>query len=381
MLGLLFPVTSAVFSLTFAGQVYLGELVMAAVAVASVMLSFRDSRYWERTLRVAVLTLLITFTGYIVSDLVNHTETPNLLRGWGRMFFLLTDVIGLNAICRKRPMRILPFLVGLAVGFLLSADRLGWNRFYYKTDIALPVLIIALCVVPLIRLRNRYLLTSLVWIGLGVFSMVLDYRSLGALCMVGGSIMLAKSLTGVRLRSLNAALVGLAVTFAAGAVVYSLTATSASNAERRMGSDSERIAMATAAAYGIRNSPLVGSGSWATSSETSDVIRATFAEANGKRMGRGLATPGHSQVLQVWYEAGVLGPVFFFFILIASVKTLRAYLGSVPMHPLYAITLFFIIFTIYNFFVSHFGGFERFFLASTVSLIMIHRRQRLARTE
>ncbi len=376
VLGALFPVTSELLGFTFAGQVYVGELLMALIAVGSAIMSFRERRYWDSTLRLAVITLVVSLIAYMIADLVNRTELSNLMRGWARMIFLITDVIGLNAICRKHPSRIFAFIVGLSIGFLLTAERLSFESAYYKLYVALPLLMLVLALVPLIPVRQRYMLTAVTWLGLGVLDIYLDYRSLSGICLLGGSIMLAKVLTRVRFRSLYGVGLGMAVMLASGAVVYSLAATAENYGDRRSASNSERVALATAAVYGIRQSPIVGSGSWANSSETDNVIRGTFSESAGRRFGRPDTHPGHSEFLQVWYEAGILGPAFFVFLLIASVKTLRQYIGREPLHPLYALTLFFMIFSVYNFFVSPFGGLARFFLAIAVTLILIHRRMR-----
>jgi hypothetical protein len=374
VVGILCCIQSETLGIPLIGQVYVGEVFLAVYAFWSLLGNLDNQAYWERPFVWALLTLGISLCAYIFSDLLNQTPTANLLRGWARMGFLASDLIALNAITRRHPLRILAFITGLAVGFLLTVEKLSLEPGWYKIGIALPALLISLSLCSLIRHRHRYAFVVAVWIGLGLLNFYLDFRSLGGTCFLGGAVTLAKIMAGVRFRSLYTLLLAGSLACAVAAGVYSYGSTQGAYAERRTQSNSWRLAEAKGAMYGISRSPWIGNGSWAMSSETEGVIRATFAEANGKRLTNGQGVAGHSQILQVWYEAGVVAIVFFTFVLIFGVKTLWDAVFHIGMNELFGVTLYFTFNAIMGYFISPFGGVARFFMALSVCLFLIQWR-------
>ena len=372
--GILCCIQSEALGITFVGQVYVGEVVLAIYAFWSVMGNLTNRAYWERPLVWSLVALCISFSAYILSDLLNSSPLANLMRGWARMAFMAADLIALNAITRRHPMRILAFITGLAVGLLLTVERLSMAPGWYKIGIATPALLLSISLFSVIRHRRRYALVVAAWVALGLLNFYLDFRSLGGTCFLCGAVTLAKIVAGVRYRALYSVL--LAASLACGVAVgmYSYNSTQSVYGERRTQSNSWRLAAAKGAIYGISQSPWIGNGSWARSSDTDAVIRATFAQANGKRVTNDQGVAGHSQVLQVWYEAGVVAIVFFTFVLFFAVKTLWDAIFHIGMNELFGVTLYFSITAILGYFFSPFGGIARFFMAAGISLFLIQWR-------
>lgn len=374
VVGLLCCIQSDSLGVTFVGQVYVGEVFLAIYAFWSVLGNIGNRAYWERPFVWALLTLAVSLLAYVLSDLVNQTPAANLLRGWARMAFLATDLIALNAITRRHPLRILAFITGFSAGILLTVEKLSMETGWYKIGIATPALLIVLSLCSVVRHRRRYALVAGVWIALGLLNFYLDFRSMGGLCFLCGAVTVAKIVVGVRFRSLYTFLLAGSLACGVAASVYSNISTQDSYGQRRTQSNSWRLAAAKGALYGISQSPWVGNGSWARSSDTDAVMRATFAEANGRRLNKEAGVAGHSQLLQVWYEAGVLATVFFTFVLIFGVKTLWDAMFHVGMNELFAVTLYFTFNAIMGYFISPFGGVARFFMALSVCLFLIQWR-------
>lgn len=384
LLGILACVQSDRLGITLVGQIYIGEVFLAIYAFWSVMGNLTNEAYWERPFVWTLLTLALSFSAYIFSDLLNQTPLNNLMRGWARMAFLATDLIALNAISRRQPLRILAFITGMAVGFLVTVEKLSLDPGWYKVGIATPALLISLSLFSLIRYRHRYVLVVMVWIGLGLLNFYLDFRSMGATCFLCGAITLAKLVAAVRFRALYLLVLVLSLASGVAVAVYSYSSTQDIYAGRRTESNSWRLAAAKGALYGIAQSPWIGNGSWARSSDTDAVMRGSFAEANGRRVANDQGVAGHSQVLQVWYEAGVMATVFFTFVMLFAVKVLWDAIFHVSMNELFAVTLFFTISAIIGYFFSPFGGMARFFTALSICLFLIqwrllrHQRQNAA---
>ncbi|HCC55928.1 MAG TPA: hypothetical protein DEQ47_01455 [Solibacterales bacterium] len=372
--GLLCCIQSDTVGITLIGQIYIGEVFLAVYAFWSVLGNLTNRAYWERPFVWALVTLGISFSAYIFSDLLNQTPLTNLLRGWARMAFLASDLIALNALTRRHPLRILAFITGMAVGFLVTVEKLSFDPSWYKIGIATPALLITLSLFSIIRYRYRYALVVAVWTALGVLNFFLDFRSMGATCLLCGAVTLAKMVAGVGLRSLYAIVLAFSLAIAVAAGIYSYITTQDVYGERRSQSNSWRVAAAEGAIYGISQSPWIGNGSWARTSDTDAVIHATFAEVNGKRLTNDPGVAGHSQILQVWYEAGVLALVFFTFVFIFGVKTLWDSVFHIRMNELFGVTLYFTFNAIISYFISPFGGLARFFMALSLCLFMIQGR-------
>lgn len=374
VVGVLCCIPSEMLGITMVGQVYIGEVFLAIYAFWSVLGNLTNEAYWERPFVWGLVTLAISFSAYIFSDLINQTPVTNLMRGWARMAFMASDLIALNAITRRHPLRILAFIMGIAVGLMATVEKLSFEPGWYKLGIAMPALLISLSLCSIIRYRHRYILVAAVWVGLGLLNFYLDFRSMGATCFLAGAVTLAKLVAGVRFRSLYAVLLVCCLACGLVAGVYSYTSMQTEYGQRRTQSNSWRLAAARGALYGIARKPLIGNGSWARSADTDDVIRATFADANGKRLTNDPGVAGHSQFLQVWYEAGILAITFFTFVLFFGLRTLWDAVFHIGMNELFGVTLFFTFSAIIGYFFSPFGGMARFFTALSICLFLIQWR-------
>ncbi|MDQ6698674.1 MAG: O-antigen ligase family protein [Acidobacteriota bacterium] len=355
--------------LELVGLLFVGELALALVAAWAMAANIANPRFWDRGLVLPLVFLAVTFFGYILADLINGTGSSNLLRGWARIGFLATDIVAIHYLCRRKTLNLLMLCLGLSAGLVLTVSPTDLLK-DYKLVLALPITLTALCAGTLLKSRARYLAVSFALTGVGLLHVLMDYRSLGAVCFLSGAIVFAKSTERSRLGGI-CSLFYLTILLAGGITFfYSYTITSSAYLQRRQTSDSWRLASATAALDAIRRAPLLGNGSWATSSQVSSMFDASFAETSGHRQpikGK-LDMPGHSQFLQAWYEAGILGLAFFVYFTYSLFRTLWICVFRMQLDPLIPLAVFYSWISLYNVAFSPFAGEHRLHLAISVAV-------------
>ncbi|MDQ2901752.1 MAG: hypothetical protein M3Y07_18430 [Acidobacteriota bacterium] len=376
LVGALVPVP-----IELVGVMYVGELLLLIVAAWAVAVNLRNPRFWNRALLLPLASLGLTFLGYVFSDLINNTGLTNLMRGWARIVFLATDILAMYFLCRKKPVNLLIFCLGIGAGAAGAAEtQSGLDlSMRYKLAIALSITIAILCLGALLRGRMQYLLISLALATVGVLHIWMDFRSLGAICLLTGAIVFSKTLERSRVRGLYAVLLLGALAAGVGILSYAYYFTQGSYSHRRRESDNWRLASGTAALDAIRRAPLLGSGSWATSSQILAVFDASFADSAGRRLsGRaGMELAGHSQVLQVWYEAGVLGLAFFLYFADTLLRALWIAIFRAQLDPLMPLAILSCVLSLYNLGFSPFAGPHRIQIAiSIVAAEMVRRNWR-----
>jgi O-antigen ligase len=112
------------------------------------------------------------------------------------------------------------------------------------------------------------------------------------------------------------------------AFVYLGVLTGEEYGQRRHLSNAWRVASLVTAASAISDAPWLGNGSQANTFELQSRYDSIFIERSGVRY-RGLQTDTstfspHSQILQAWFEAGIFGAAFFFYLgfkLIGAART------------------------------------------------------------
>ncbi|UCE07545.1 MAG: hypothetical protein JSW07_05790 [bacterium] len=129
----------------------------------------------------------------------------------------------------------------------------------------------------------------------------------------------------------------------------------------------------------IVDSPLIGHGSWAKNPYYIDVLsdlrRFGYAATSLGRLYEGGWIPSHSYLLGSWVEAGILGAVFWCWVLIVIVKTLcHQHNIRDPLNPLIAYVGFFFVWDII---FSPFGAEGRltkaFFLVLLMSVLGMYK--------
>lgn len=295
------------------GRVFVGEAVLAFVGVGSVL----SRRTWALLClpwpRRLLCGLGLTFVGYVITDLLRETEFQDLSRGWANILVIGAAFVGLCWVSRLSHERVRVILLGWACSLAISglaalSGRLIWKVSGFPWPLTIGVLIIGG------KIGRRTLILLLVLAGTS--HILLDFRSLGGLCLA-----VAVALTVIETRRGPARVmrifaIGGAALVVGAVIVGSLSESSRESGKRRAISDSWRWSALKVAAEAIAESPWIGHGSWARDSESLNAQRQLIVDS-GNRFQEDIGQEGifsaHSQILQAWYQGGVLACAFFFF--------------------------------------------------------------------
>lgn len=363
---------STSFNFEAIGLVYYGEIAMAILGPWIVLHQWRAGTFWSPRLRLALAFLSVTMFGYILADLLNQTELDNVIRGGGRLFFIYTDILFLYAVCWRRPRNLLWFCLGMSIGDISVAQFSARPGYLWKFGYGVPVTLLLVLALACGGKWVRGWLGATALVGLAAVHMLLDFRSFSALCLALAMIFVQTRppAARARLQFFKIAMVALIGTMA----IYYLYRNSGSvYDERHQDSSAYRKSGLLTALTAISESPLVGFGSWAHDPELQWVFQQSISD-EGSRLSA--QYEAHSQILQAWYEGGLLGTAFLVFLGFELTKA-NVYLLR-RRHPdmLSLVYAFFVFLSSWDLLMSPFAGTLRLRIAITTTIILLLHRER-----
>lgn len=296
----------------FGGRASIGELILAVIAVFAVLANLANPSFWKRRMVLILSALCVSFFGYVLSDLINATPADRLARGWARMAFVIMDFIAIWALTRRNVTNLPVFCLGQTLSLVLSWDSAKNGFLYnYKFHLAIPITVAVMMAIPLILRRAAIKTTGFALIGVGMLHLRLDFRIMGGICMLVGFVLIARSMTASRFRSLYLALLSISLTLSSVSIGYLYSSTNLSYGVRREGSNSQRLSLALAGINAIERSPIFGLGSWVWDNAMWNVYAGRMGRGSAADLEGGEEQGPHSQLIQAWAEAGLLGLFFF----------------------------------------------------------------------
>jgi len=306
------------FQLQWGGILYASEILLAALAFWALLTRLGDRHFWRPPFTTLLVWLALTALAYVITDLVLRTEPQNVLRGWARTIFLGTNLTGLYFLCRRNTANLAVYAVAAAAGTLACLCLTGHFLDDWKFGASTPVTLLVACLVPIAAPRRGALAGSLALAGAGVLHIVLDSREIGGNCLLAGMLLFARCSSVLRMKSLSWVVLGGLGASGIAVLLYAYVLTDAEYGQRRQFSNAWRTASLMTAAGAILESPWMGNGSQANNFEWQSRYDAIFADRTGVRyQGQQTDTSTfspHSQLLQAWFEAGILGTAFFLYL-------------------------------------------------------------------
>jgi O-antigen ligase len=365
------------------GELYLGELLLMPAALVS-LLAWRGRRALEDPLFFGVLAAgLITLAGYVLSDIVAGTPEKDYLRGWARVAFTLSDFACLTLLLVNDARLAAAFALGLGLARIGASASAGYSLLaHWKMAYAPGV---SLVLLPAAALLPR-LASGVALLAFGVASVLLDFRTLGGVMAIIGAIVLARAGRPterlVLARRFVAAVAAAAL--GAGTLALALEATREQYGERRDSSNAGRMLDLTVGLPAVLDSPAVGRGSWYLSKELGAEARAVLLREvegeNARRHAAGVAVYfPHSQLLQSWYEGGILGSAFFFVYLVVAARAAVYVARDRPLDAATPLLLYFLLMGLWSLFMSPWGGSERLTIAAALASVFLVRAEQRAR--
>jgi hypothetical protein len=323
MVGLSLPI-----SIRFMGELYAGELFLLLFVAGQLVFRPRTLSQWPRYMQGVLLALVLMITGYMLSDAIAGTQPLNYLRGWARVFFLGVNIAGLYMIVRGSSDR----LIWLTLGFAWSSVVIGIVALHsepfvvaWKLDLGFPVTLATVSLLLLGRYSRRYMAPAALF-ALGALHLVLDSRSMGAGCILCACLQLSRVTQMRRWRLISYGVTMAILALGIGVVAYTYVEGSAEFAKRRLNSNNGRFAGLIISAREIAKSPVFGHGSWSGfDSGAVNLYQVELRKAGVKLLGKMDFIGAHSQVLQAWYEGGLLAVIFPFYFGFLLIKGMRAF--------------------------------------------------------
>jgi O-antigen ligase len=363
------------------GRLYVGELFLFVCALGLPLLLRYLKKAGERRLLMWFFALGgAYFIGLVATDLYRHTAFADYARGWARALVYLADFAGLLVLGYRRFSRLVLFIAGTALSQLILIGLGAWAS-GWKFGYAYPATVAVLLLVD----SRRRLLAFIAVALLGTVHLLLDFRSFGAFCVAAAALTYAKGIHpgfGARLR---AALIAGATAVVFGVLYLSgagLTGAAYDMVLRRQGSNVERAAGFVVAAEAIRQSPIIGYGSWAKSDEGLEAWAQLLAQAGDRGTAEeiqeralfspaGAAIRAHSMLLQAWVEAGFVGLVFFGFEFLVAAMMFYGIVTVGSLGRYYGLVCFFGFWSLWAFIMSPFSGPSRLYTAMSLTLLFI----------
>jgi hypothetical protein len=324
------------------GTLYAAELVLLALLPFTLL----ARRQVDRWISLFVLLGLAWLWSQFITDLIRQSAFVDYSRGWSKIGLVVINLLILWALLGGRRHRLLLFASGLALGlafrfaFFPSDYALGDP---WKFGLALPVTLGIAIAASTELAQSKWFLQPALLSSASFLNILLGFRSLAGVCFLAAVVLTLRSnrTRGRRLRPVALIAIGIA---AASAFVFAygraakeglLGPAAAVKYDRQSRGDLGIILAARpelyAAMLAIRDSPLLGHGSWAADPkyrlEMSAELRSRGYIVHDRAQTSDVI-PSHSHILGAWVDGGFLGALFWAAVIALCVITLGAIRGS-----------------------------------------------------
>lgn len=378
-----------------------GELPAAeAILLASIpFLLITQGRRLSRPGVTPIFALMaLWLLGQVLTDIYRQTAMVDWMRGDAAILFFAIDLAGLIILLGHNERRQVLFVMAYAIGSLLvtrfhpPAFAVGapW-KFGYSTG---TIMLVVLASCYFYRLR-RFGMVLVLLIGIAAVNLLLNYRSpvLGLLITivlvvpviperVGRLQLLPRAGTFARTAILVALALGAAGTAAGLVVLVTRSGLLGQQAQKKNEEQSQSIGgmllggrpEILVSARAVMDSPILGHGSWAKNYKYVEMLNdietrygITESLQQEEESGEGVI-PAHSHLMGAWVWAGILGAIFWVYILRLTVLAIIGVSNFRPMlAPIYAWLLVDLAWAI---FFSPFGSVMRIYDAFIIVIAL-----------
>jgi hypothetical protein len=376
-------------------RVDLGGVLYATdvcLLVAFPFVVFRHRRWLQiNSVRNFLYLGLLWLVAQVLTDVIRHSPFEDYSRGWSKILLTLTHFTAIALLIRQSQKRLILYCVGMILGGVLTffiapnvyAADLPW-KFGLGTPITLLVCLTAGMLAPRKPIASVIMLAAI-----GAINVFLGFRSLGALCAAAAIysyFRLSPRLADRRLGKRRAVMTiaGLA------AGVWGISAMYAHGVQSGWfgGIEQEKYEIQSSGALGILlggrsdilassvaiiDSPLLGHGSWAKDPMYTGILFESMEElgyenTNVAFENEDYVIPSHSYLFGAWVESGIVGAVFWVWVLWLAARALVRATGREPLFPFFA---FIGMLLIWNVLFSPYGADSRFTATYAVYAMII----------
>jgi hypothetical protein len=370
-------------------NLYLPDLLFLALLPAVALSRGVPQIVATRPTATAIRFLVIWLFAAIISDFVNATDTPDVLKGLSRIALLLVGLLVLRSIATTER-RLSALVAGLGVGLLLTFV-LYPNGFAagdpWKFGVATPTSLFCALIACRLWRSGRVVLAPGIFALLAVANLLLGFRSQAGVTAAAAVCLLVarqrnadagneRGRSGISLRSAAA---GIAVVLVAvlGVRVYASLASSgalgvaAQQKYESQAASGQNLLLASRfetrpSLAAIRDAPWLGHGSNPQDPRYIDLLpepNRTLAIIHNDNL-----IPTHSHVLGSWVESGLAGGVFWLYVAAVCVLAIRR--TSSRQSPLSPLILYVACNELWDLSFSPYAG-DRHFTTSIFLIILL----------
>ena len=342
--------------------------------------------------RMFLLLAAMWLLSQIVTDFYRDTPFIDYSRGWSKITFTTTNFMAIYLLIYGSRQRIVLFTIGVVFGgylsYLINPSEFALSQ-PWKFGVGNATIALATVLVIWPPIARTYLLPGLVIMGLGAVSLYVGSRSLAGVTIVAALYIMMQQVLARRAavstrfsawRSIMFLFVGFVVT-STFIELYGVVATQGALGEVArekfehqssgtfgvlLGGRSE-IFISTQA---IADSPLLGHGSWAKDPQYSALLlelEELGYDVNYQASESELI-PTHSHLFGAWVEAGIVGAVFWLWVLFLALRVMsNLFLVREPLAPLITFTGFLLIWDVL---FSPFGFDRRILMPYNIVVLM-----------
>jgi hypothetical protein len=338
---------------------------VALLVVLPFLVIMRGRRLLHTLPRTYLLLATLWLFSQIFTDLLRATPFEDVTRGGVKIAFALITFSALYLLLYGHRRRILLFAAGFALGGILTYflnPNLLVEDDWWKFGLGIPLSLIVVLLSTALNVRNLRTFGIALLVSGAVINFYLDFRSLGAIMALTASYQVLQAFVGSRGGRVTAVRPRhlLILTIMMGAVA--LTVYNGYDYAAREGllpkTAQYRYEVQSQGAYGpflggrieilassraILDSPLIGHGSWAKDCRYSNFLAGLKSQLGYAQTGTTefCLIPAHSHIFGAWVEAGVLGAVFWLWVLTLAVRVLlRLYQTNDRLVPVVAFFAF-----------------------------------------
>ncbi|OQW88553.1 MAG: hypothetical protein BWK78_08305 [Thiotrichaceae bacterium IS1] len=336
----------------------IGQLVLPEILLAIILLLLVPKKgilllnKFPKTIMILGIFWLFS---QMVTDLIRTTPFDDLSRGWSKIIFLLISFSSIYLLLINNYKRVFLYYLGTTIGMVLFyytnsryANEISQVRFTYT------VLIFNTTILVAIWSKTAHLLwPPLLFFVASFLLFLLDSRSMGGILMLAGGYLYLcgnpkmqqwlkkhRSLPHLLIFTI---LAGISAWFIIEAYGFAVTSgwfgeeakekylVQTANSNILIGGRSEILVSSQA----IMDSPIIGHGSWAKSSNYFDLYL-LYLQDMGKISHDAIEPllrteipliPTHSHLFGAWVEAGILGAIFWIWVLTLALRLLYDLFG------------------------------------------------------
>ncbi|HZL37430.1 MAG TPA: O-antigen ligase family protein [Tepidisphaeraceae bacterium] len=351
------------------GDLFAGEILLFIFLAASYLTSAPGRSRLGRRVKLFLILLCMLATGMVLADAARGTPPSDYLRGWGRVALLGTDIAAMGLFARRGLSTLVWYVVGYSVGGLVYCGVEGLNIVSnWKLGYAIPSTLLGSCILCTVNSKKLRVFFLMLF---AASNFVLDYRSLAGFCVAGAAV---EMVIGVRLKGpvvwvLMSALLCVSTT----TIILVLVNQNSQVMERQDESNYDRLMRMKFSMEAIVASPLLGYGSWPRDRALADeYIRAMSLHVGHRwwlRQEERDLIPSHSQIMQAWVEAGILGIPFFCYLIVSICVWLRRLVSELELGPATGLVVVILTWSLWDALFSPFSGQVRIAIAITVALM------------